>query len=141
MSDTSENLPSFSFGDSPELADELLQLVLNGMKTATCGDLHSYEAEGETLPKPGDQFVILDGKGQEACIIEMITVTARQFDEIDEVWAVLEGEGDLSLEHWQQGHKEYFERNGVYAPDMKLVCEYFKVVQIFKLDNAPVKPN
>lgn len=141
MSDTFEDLPSFIFGDSPELADELLELVLNGMKTATCDDLHSFEAEGEPLPKPGDQFVILDGKGQEACTIEMITVTVRQFNEIDEVWAVLEGEGDLSLEHWQHGHKEYFERNGVYAPDMRLVCEYFKVVKIFKRDDAAAKPN
>jgi uncharacterized protein YhfF len=29
-------LESFSFGDSPELADELLELVLVGKKTATC---------------------------------------------------------------------------------------------------------
>jgi hypothetical protein len=29
-------LESFSFGDSPELADELLELVLMGKKTATC---------------------------------------------------------------------------------------------------------
>src|SRR6476469_7683858 len=29
-------LESFSFGDSPELADELLELVLTGKKTATC---------------------------------------------------------------------------------------------------------
>ena len=29
-------LPSFAFGDSPAMADELLHLVLNGRKTATC---------------------------------------------------------------------------------------------------------
>jgi uncharacterized protein YhfF len=29
-------LESFSFGDSPELADKLLELVLIGKKTATC---------------------------------------------------------------------------------------------------------
>lgn len=29
-------LETFSFGDSPELADELLDLVLLGKKTATC---------------------------------------------------------------------------------------------------------
>ncbi|QUS54634.1 ASCH domain-containing protein [Pseudovibrio brasiliensis] len=136
-----DHLPSFAFGDSPELADSLLELVLNGTKTATCGDLHSYEKDGEPLPQPGDQYLILDGKGQAACVIEMVTVDVRQFNEIDEVWAVLEGEGDLSLEFWQEGHREFFERNGVYAPDMKLVCEYFQLVKIFKRDQAKPKPN
>ena len=30
---------TFAFGDSPELADELLALVLAGRKTATCAAL------------------------------------------------------------------------------------------------------
>ncbi len=136
-----EELPSFTFGDSPELADSLLELVLNGTKTATCSDLHSYEREGEPIPRPGDQYVILDGKGQAACIVEMVAVDVRQFNEIDEVWAVLEGEGDLSLKFWQDAHQEFFEHNGVFAPDMKLVCEYFQLVKIFKRDQATLKPN
>ncbi len=136
-----EHLPSFAFGDSPELADRLLELVLNGTKTATCSDLLSFEKEGEPLPQPGDQFVVVDGKGQAACIIELVTVDVRGFDEIDEVWAVLEGEGDLSLEFWRDAHRDYFERNGVFSPDMKLVCEYFQLVKIFKRDQAASKPN
>ncbi|KZL21241.1 ASCH domain protein [Pseudovibrio axinellae] len=136
-----EHLPSFAFGDSPDLADRLLELVLNGTKTASCGDLLSYEREGEPLPQPGDQYVVVDGKGQAACVIEMVTVDVRQFNEIDEVWAVLEGEGDLSLEFWQDAHREYFERNGVFSPDMKLVCEYFQLVKIFKRDKAAAKPH
>ncbi|WP_068314239.1 ASCH domain-containing protein [Polycladidibacter hongkongensis] len=127
-----EGLSSFSFGDTPELADELLALVLNGTKTATCGDLHYYESEGLRIPQAGDQYVITNGKGEAACVVEMIDVSIRRFDEIDEVWAVLEGEGDLSLDHWQEGHKEYFTRLGVYAPDMPLVCEYFKLIKILK---------
>ncbi len=79
-----EHLPSFAFGDSPELADRLLELVLNGTKTATCSDLLSFEKEGEPLPQLGDQFVVVDGKGQAACIIELVTVDVRRFDEIDE---------------------------------------------------------
>ncbi len=134
-----EDLPRYAFGDSPEMADQLLDLVLNGTKTATCGDLLSYEKEGEPLPQPGDRFVILDGKGYEACVIELVTVDVRRFDEVDEVWAVLEGEGDLSLKFWQDGHQNFFERNGVFARDMKLVCEYFQLVKIFERDQA--KPN
>ncbi|WP_310619366.1 ASCH domain-containing protein [Flexibacterium corallicola] len=134
MSESYEDIPRFSFGDSPELADELLHLVLVGQKTASCGDLHSYESEGLPLPKAGDQFIVQTGKGEDSCLIEMISVDIRRFDEIDEVWAVLEGEGDLSLRHWQDGHQEFFERQGVYARDMKLVCEYFKLVKVLNKD-------
>ena len=40
----------FSFGDSPELADELLSLVLAGKKTATCGALREYGEGREPMP-------------------------------------------------------------------------------------------
>ena len=41
------------FGDSPEMADELLGLVLLGTKTATAGRARDDAAAGEVLPKPG----------------------------------------------------------------------------------------
>ena len=40
----------FSFGDTPELKDSLLALVLAGKKTATCGALRDYGQGGETMP-------------------------------------------------------------------------------------------
>ncbi|MFZ1474433.1 MAG: ASCH domain-containing protein, partial [Anaerolineae bacterium] len=39
-----------SFGDHPDLADELAALVLAGVKTATCSALWEWEAEGASLP-------------------------------------------------------------------------------------------
>ncbi|UYZ67946.1 hypothetical protein LP090_03395 [Moraxella bovis] len=33
-------LPHWSFGDSPKMADELVGLVLDGKKRATCTALH-----------------------------------------------------------------------------------------------------
>ena len=39
----------WSFGDNPQLADELAALVMAGVKTATCTALWEYEAEGETV--------------------------------------------------------------------------------------------
>lgn len=35
----------WSFGDSPEMADELASLVIAGKKRATCGSFASYQAE------------------------------------------------------------------------------------------------
>ena len=39
-------LRSFAFGDGPELADELLDLVMAGVKTATCSTEDGREIDG-----------------------------------------------------------------------------------------------
>ena len=54
---------AWQFGHGPEMADELLSVVLIGRKRATTGALRSYELEGEPLPRPGDFSVITDGRG------------------------------------------------------------------------------
>jgi hypothetical protein len=56
--------PAWSFGSTPESADELLGLVLDGTKTATAGALWDYEAEGETLPEVGSLSILVDGREQ-----------------------------------------------------------------------------
>ena len=60
------SLRSFAFGDSPALADELLDLVLKGIKTATC----STEDEPNTST-PGERWIVLDGRGTPRCVIEI----------------------------------------------------------------------
>ncbi|NRG11807.1 ASCH domain-containing protein, partial [Klebsiella variicola] len=41
-----------------------------------------------------------------------------------------EGEGDLSLEYWNEGHKRYFEREGTYSEEMELIFEEFELTEI-----------
>jgi len=121
------------FGDSPEMADELLKPVLSGLKTATCSALWEWEHEGGDIPKPGLISVIVDGKDEPRCIIETVEVTLRNYNEVDAEIARDEGEGDLSLEYWRQAHKRFFTRTlpaigREFCDDMPLVCERFKVV-------------
>ena len=85
-------LRSFAFGDGPALADELLDLVMKGVKTATC----STEDEPNTST-PGERWVVLDGRGRRGCVIETTEVTYRRFGEVDATFAYEEGEGDRSL--------------------------------------------
>ena len=61
-----QSLRSFAFGDGPELADELLDLVIKGVKTATC----CTEDEPNTST-PGERWIVLDGRGQTRCVIEI----------------------------------------------------------------------
>ncbi len=119
----------FSFGDSPALADELLALVLAGAKTATCGALRNFGPGKEPLPQVGRRDVVLDGSGNPACAIEILSVEVRRFHEVDESFALAEGEG--TFDEWRAGHEEYFGRNGGFSPDMEVVCERFHVVEIF----------
>lgn len=120
----------FTFGDSPELADELLALVLSGTKTATCGALEGY-TDDEPFPVVGRRDVVLDGKGRPACVIETTEVTIRPFSAVDARFAADEGEGDRTLAYWRAAHQAFFERNGGFSEDMLLACERFKLVEIF----------
>ena len=124
---------AWSFGDGPEMADELGALVLGGQKTATCSALWELEAEDEPPARPGGKAVILNGKDDPLCVIETTEVEIRRFHEVDERFAREEGEGDLSLEYWREAHRRFFtgtlpEIGRSFVEDMPLVCERFRVI-------------
>ena len=124
---------AWSFGDHAALANELAALVVAGVKTATCGALWAYEAEQEPLPQLGELSIILDGAGRPVCIIETIQVVVQPFDQVDAAFAFDEGEGDRSLAHWRQAHRDYFLRtlpaiDRHFEETMPLVCERFRLV-------------
>ena len=123
---------TFSFGDSPAMADELLALVIAGIKTATCGALRDFPEGSPDRPVVGRRDTVLDGAGRRAALIETVEVTVRRFDEIDEAFAYDEGEGFRTLPEWRAGHQAYFERNGGFAPDMLLICERFRLVEVLR---------
>jgi uncharacterized protein YhfF len=122
-----QGLRSFAFGDSPALADELLELVLKGVKTATC----STEDE-PNMSKPGERWIVLDGRGHPRCVIESTEVSFRRYAEVDAAFAHDEGEGDRSLAYWRSAHRRYFERLGRFSEDMMLMCERFRLVEVFE---------
>ncbi|MCK1977755.1 ASCH domain-containing protein, partial [Jeotgalicoccus huakuii] len=62
--------------------------------------------------------------------IEPGDLTVRRFDDVDAAFAEDEGEGPL--DDWRKGHEAYFRRNGGFSPDMKLLCERFRVVEVLK---------
>lgn len=121
---------SFSFGDSPDMADALLALVLQGKKTATCGAARDFGPGKAEPPVVGRQDIVLDGAGRPRAVIETVEVTRRAFKDIDEAFARDEGEGLLTLADWREGHRAYFERNGGWTADMDLICERFRLVEV-----------
>jgi uncharacterized protein YhfF len=118
------DLESFSFGDSPALADKLAALVLAGLKRATC-----WAASDGMLTEVGKRMVMLDGSGRPLAVLETMELTHRSFNEVDAAFAYDEGEGDRSLAFWKRAHREYFGRRGQFAEDMLLYCERFRIVE------------
>ena len=61
MAATETSPVTFSFGDSPEMADALLALAIAGIKIATCGALRDFGPGKEAMPVVGRHDVVLDG--------------------------------------------------------------------------------
>ena len=122
-------LETFSFGDSPELADGLAALVLEGRKRATC-----WAASDGISTEVGKRMVMLDGTGQPRAVLETVELTLRRFDEVDAAFAYDEGEDDRTLASWCKAHRAYFGRQGQFAEDMLLWCERFRVVERIEED-------
>ena len=117
-------LESFAFGDSPALADELLALVLEGKKRATCW----AASQGLKGAEVGKLMVVLDGAGRPRAVVKTIELTRRGYDEVDAGFAFDEGEGDRSLVFWRAAHQRYFTRLKLFEPGMMLWCERFELV-------------
>ncbi|MFC6618141.1 ASCH domain-containing protein [Deinococcus radiophilus] len=132
-----ETLPdAFQFGDSPDMADRLLALVLSGQKVATTG----WPADPSI--HPGMLSVVLDGQGQPAALIRTVKVEHIPFLDVSAEFAASEGEGDLTLDWWRDAHRTFFGRQQADRPfsDAEQVqCETFEVV--WPEPAAPAAPN
>ena len=121
---------AWAFGEAP---DKLADLVMRGIKTATCSAYCFYEMEGESLPETGAYNIILDAGDEAVCITRTTKVYVVPFSQVTAEHAYREGEGDRSLSHWRDVHRKFFtqelEAEGLeFSEDMKLVCEEFEVV-------------
>lgn len=119
---------AFSFGASREQADELLDLVLEGTKTATSSALVEHEQEGAPLPRVGDLAIVLDGAGQPRAVLRTTAVQVTTFGRVDAAHAAAEAEGDGSLEHWRSQHAGYWGKRVEEAGEWPVVLERFALV-------------
>ena len=121
------------FGDSVELADELLALVTYGPKRATAALVVEFAEEGELLPRVGSHWIACDGRGKPAVVIRSTELRIGTFDSVDAAFAYDEGEDDRSLESWRREHWRYWERTRAavgreFTPEHEVVFERFSVV-------------
>ena len=119
-----------TFGDTPELRDDLLALVLAGTKRATCGLLRDY---GGMPPPVGEHTIITDGSDVPRAIIRTTRTEIRPIRDVPASFARREGEGDLTLDWWKREHDAFFTRQAAregftYSDAMPGVMEDFELV-------------
>ncbi len=133
--DRDASFSSWFFGDSPEMADDLLALVMEGKKTATCGALFDYEHDNENPPEEGSYHILTDFAGVPGCLIQMTSVSLTAYSDVAEDFALAEGEG--TYEKWQQDHQDFFTRRAAatgnsFTKDTLLVLERFELIYPIK---------
>lgn len=121
---------TWAFGEAP---DKLAELVVQGIKTATCSAYDLYQINNEPIPKAGEYSIIVNSHEEAVCIIKTLKVYVTEFSNVSEEHAFKEGEGDRSLEYWRQVHinflaKELATVHKTFDENTKVICEEFEVV-------------
>lgn len=122
----------FCFSDNEQSANELLELVLAGKKTATASSQLYYEITTEFPPTVGNLSIVTNWDGEPQCVIETTAVTVLPFDQITYEICKREGE-DENLESWRQNHRAFFTRDGAdmgyeFTEQMPVIFEDFQVI-------------
>ena len=87
-------LRCFEFGSGAEIKTRLANLIRDGVKGATAGQVIEYLLEGEEVETVGENLVILDGSGQSVGTVVVTKVEVLRFDQEPDSFAIAEGEGD-----------------------------------------------
>ena len=126
---------SFYFCDNERDANDCAKLVIQKEKQATAPSLWSFQVNNEELPKVGELNIVTDWNRTPIAIIITTEIKLTPYNKINIQFAVLEGEGDKSLNYWKRVHKDYYTREmkgsqDNFSEDMIIVCQYFKTIYI-----------
>ena len=131
--DVNEAYQVWYFGNTSEMAKDLLKLVLEGKKTATASLFWEYADKPDEEPIVGGYSVVTDYEGNPQCVVQTVEVRVMPFNEVDEQFAFDEGEGDQSLDYWRAVHWDYFSRRCIEihrepSNTMLVNCERFALL-------------
>lgn len=104
--------------------------VMHGEKRATAGLLAlDYDEQDEAVEQVGELLALVDDDGEAIATLRVTDVVVRRFADVPWKFAQAEGEGFTSIEHWREGHRRYWSRDGVAVDDdTRVVCVEFDVV-------------
>ena len=135
---------AWHFGDNPQLAHELVELVLHGPKRATAGLTCAHDALPQTAPVPGGYSVVTEIDGIPRAVIRTTGIERRRFCDVDAAFAWDEGEGDRTLDDWKRSHWQYFCREyeslgRAMSEDAEVCLERFELLYPFDYALTPIE--
>ena len=96
----------FSFDDNERGAAECALAVLEGRKTATSALAAPFDRGEDRFPEPGDHEIVTLFDGTPYAVIRMTHWDRVRFGEVDEAFAIAEGDG--TLDAWIATHTRYY---------------------------------
>lgn len=130
--ETVEYEVAYCYGENESQAESILNLILEGRKTATSSSYLAYQETGEPLPRKGEFEIITDFEGKPGCIVEIVDVKIIPFKDIKWEIAKLEGEEDNILTWRENRSVEWIEEGEElgysFSDEMPVVFVGFKVV-------------
>lgn len=123
---------AYCFGENESQAKQILNLILEGKKTATSSSYLAFQEAGEPLPRKGEFEIITDWEGKPGCIVEIVDVKIIPFSDVRWEIAKLEGE-DENLQAWRENRTREFTEEGNemgynFNEEMPVVFVGFRVV-------------
>ena len=127
------NYDIVAFGAGAEMATELAELVVAGIKRATAGLARQFGPDGEPPPVVGGYVVLLDGADRPRAIWRTTEVRIGPLNSVDERFAWDEGEGERTREWWLSAHRRFFGRRAAAQgfqihDEIETVFERFEIV-------------
>jgi uncharacterized protein YhfF len=121
------------FGNTPEMARDLADLVLSGKKTATASLLETNTRQPENAPIEDGFSVVTDMEGIPICVIRTTEMIQMPFSDVDAAFAYDEGEDDRTLESWRNAHRDYFTKEAAslgfaFDENSLVCCERFRLL-------------
>ena len=131
------------FGDTPALAQELVELVLHGPKRATAGLADVNDELPLAKPERDGYSVVTEFDGTPRGVIRTTSLERRAFRDVDASFAWDEGEGDRTLADWKDGHRRFFSRElsaagRTFDEGMLVDLERFELLYPFEAAMNPV---
>ena len=124
---------AYGIGDSSELKQVFLELILEGKKRASTTLVRESMLEGWPEPEVGQYNIVLDGDDEPAVVIRTVSVRRCRFSEVDEEHAYWEGEDERTLDAYIREHTKYYTRIGrrlgfEFTPDMEVILDRYELV-------------
>jgi uncharacterized protein YhfF len=94
-------------GNTPELVDQLLGLIIAGDKRGTFSLPDALERNG-TRPRAGDYLVLTRHNGAAGCLVQVETCDLVAFDQIGPAELAIEGPDARDPAAWRDVHERYW---------------------------------